>query len=423
MSGGHAEWISAIAVADIALILLVGVVFVRLAERLRQPPVIGEIVAGIIMGPSLLGLLPGHLTDMIFPPEVRPYLSVVAQVGLLLFMFLVGWELDMGMLRYRGRSVAAVAVSSMVLPFLLGLGLALPLYQRHSEVHGHHVSFTSFALYLGVAMSITALPVLARIVADSGLQNTRIGVLALSGAAIGDVLAWCLLAVVVATVQAGGLDSFIATVGYSMVYVAVMALLVRPALRWGLTRLSKGSARAHLALVVGAGVFLSSFATSLIGLHAIFGAFAFGLAMPRGPDQPLRSGVLEPLERASFLLLPVFFTVIGLSVDVASLDGVMLVEFLAITIAACVGKLLGAGLSARISGLSWRDAACVGVLMNTRGATELVILNVGVSLGVLDGRLFTVMVLMALVTTSMAGVLLPRSTQALPSATPLRTGP
>ncbi len=230
------------------------------------------------------------------------------------------------------------------------------------------------------------------------------------------MLAWCLLAVVVATVHAGGLDSFIATIGYSAVYVTVMALLVRPALRWGLTRLSKGSARAQLALAVGAGVFLSSFATSLIGLHAIFGAFACGLAMPRGPDQ-LRSDVLEPLERASSLLLPVFFTVIGLSVNVASLDGGMLVEFLVITLTACVGKLLGAGLSARISGLSWRDAASVGVLMNTRGATELVILNIGVGLGVLDGQLFTVMVLMAVVTTGMAGVLLPRSTQAIQPAT------
>jgi Kef-type K+ transport system membrane component KefB len=421
MAGGRAELISATAVADIALILLVGVVFVRLAERLRQPPVIGEIVAGIVMGPSLLGLLPGHLTDRIFPPETRPYLSLLGQVALLLFMFCVGWELDTGMLRYRGRSVTAVAVSSMVLPFLLALGLALQLYQRHSNAPGYHISFTSFALYFGVAMSITAFPVLARIVADFRLQNTRIGLLALGGAAIGDVLAWCLLVVVVATVHARGLGSFIATIGYSAIYVVVMAVLVRPALRWILSRPSKGSARAHLALIVGAGVFLSSFATSLIGLHGIFGAFALGLAMPRGPDESLRNSVLEPLERASSLLLPVFFTVIGLSVNVASLDRMTLIEFLVITFVACLGKLLGAGLSARISGLSWHDATSVGVLMNTRGATELVVLDIGVGLGVLDGRLFTAMVLMAVVTTGMAGVLLPRSTQAIPPVTPLTT--
>jgi Kef-type K+ transport system membrane component KefB len=412
----EAELINAVAVADIALILLLAVLFMRLAEYLRQPPVIGEIVAGIIMGPSLLGLLPGQLTEMIFPNEARPHLALVAEVGLLLFMFGVGWKFDTGVLRYHSRSVAVVAVSSMVLPFLLALGLALPLYHRHSEVNGQHVSFTSFALYLGVAMSITAFPVLARIIADARLQNTRSGLFALGGAAIGDVLAWCVLAIVVATVNASGFGSFLATLGYLAIYVAMMALLVRPALQWLLTRPSKGPKQARLAMVVAAGVFLSSFATSLIGVHAIFGAFAFGLVMPRSPAQPLRAGVLEPLERASFLLLPVFFTLIGLSVDIASLDGGMLVEFLVITLIASAGKLLGAGLSARLSGLSWRDAANVGVLMNTRGATELIVLNIGVGLGVLDGQLFTVMVLMALVTTSMAGVLLPKHAHAVPPA-------
>lgn len=285
MVGQRAELINAVAVADIALILLVGVVFVRMAERLRQPPVIGEIVAGIMMGPSLLGLLPGHLTGLIFPVEARPYLSLLGQVALLLFMFGVGWEFDTGMLRCRGRSVTALAVSSMVLPFLLALGLAVPLYQLHSEVSRHHVSFTSFALYLGVAMSITAFPVLARIVADFRLQNNRVGILATSGAAVCDVLAWCLLAVVLATVHAGGLSSFIATIGYSALYVGVMAGLVRPALRWALPRLSNGPARAYLALIVGAGVFLSSFATSLIGLHSIFGALPS--AWPCRADRPI----------------------------------------------------------------------------------------------------------------------------------------
>jgi Kef-type K+ transport system membrane component KefB len=191
-----------------------------------------------------------------------------------------------------------------------------------------------------------------------------------------------------------------------------MALLVRPALRWLVIRLSDGPARGQLALLVAAGVLLCYFATSLIGLHGIFGAFAFGLAMPREPAGRLRAAVQEPLERSSSLLLPVFFTITGLSVNVTSLTGTLLLEFAIILLVACAGKLLGGVVPARLSGLSWREAATIGVLMNTRGATELVILSIGVSLGVLDSRLFTVGVLMALVTTGMAGILLPRREKA-----------
>jgi Kef-type K+ transport system membrane component KefB len=187
-----------VAVGDVALILLVSVIFGRLAVRLRQPAVIGELVAGIILGPSLLGLLPGHLTMLLFPAGARPYLSLLAQVGLTLFMFGVGWEVDAGVLRYRGRSVAGIAVTSMVVPFALGLALAPWLYQHHSVVHGRVVSFTPFALYIGILMAITAFPVLARIVADFGLQRLRSGAIALGSAATADLLAWCVLAVVVA---------------------------------------------------------------------------------------------------------------------------------------------------------------------------------------------------------------------------------
>lgn len=417
MPAGGAPTVAVVTIADIALILLMAVIFTRLAARLRQPPVIGELVAGIVLGPSLLGVLPGHLTTWLFPPGAQAYLSLIAQVGLLLFMFGVGWELDMATLRYRGRGVAAIALASMTLPFALGLALAPWLYQGHSSVRGHLVPFTSFALYIGIIMSITAFPVLARIVSDFRLQHARSGIISLGSAALADVLAWCVLAVVVATVQATGAGGFAATIGYSAVYVAVMTALVRPGLRWLIPRLSRGPARVQLALLVSAGVFLSSFATSLIGLHGIFGAFAFGLVMPR--SGPLREVVAEPLAQASSLLLPVFFTVTGLSVDVAAMNWTELAALGLVLVAACAGKLLGGGLTARACGLSWNESAVVGVLMNTRGATELVILSIGVSLGVLDGGMFTVMVLMALVTTAMAGLLLPRPSPSSPyPATP-----
>jgi Kef-type K+ transport system membrane component KefB len=330
---------------------------------------------------------------------------MVAQVGLLLFMFGVGFHLDIGMVRRRARSVAAVALSSMVVPFVLGVGLAVSLHQRHGVVGGEPVPFGSFALYLGIAMSVTAFPVLARIIVDLGLQHSRAGVIALCGAAVTDLLAWCVLALVVAAIHATGISGFVATVGYTVLYVATLVLAVRPGLRWLVGRVSGSSAAAALPMLVTAGVFLSAFITSLIGIHGIFGAFAFGLAMPRTAALgAAREATVEPLNRVSSLLLPVFFTVTGLAVDVTALTGPMLVEFGVVLVVACAGKLLSAGLAARASGLTWREAVTVGALMNTRGATELVILNIGVALGVLDGTLFTIMVLMALVTTAAAGL-------------------
>lgn len=404
MPGDHSATVIAVAIADIAVILLVAVALGRLATRFRQPPVIGELLAGIVLGPSLLGLLPGDVGGWLFPAEARPYLAMVAQVGLLLFMFGVGYHLDLGMMRRRGRSVAAVAVSSMVVPFVLGLVLAVLLHQRHGVVDGDQVPFGSFAMYLGIAMSVTAFPVLARIIVDLGLQHTRAGVIALCAAAVTDLLAWCVLALVVAAIHATGIGGFVATVGYSVLYVATLVLAVRPGLRWLVGKVSDSSAVAALPLLVAAGVFLSAFVTSLIGIHGIFGAFAFGMAMPRKALGAARAAMVEPLSRVSLLLLPVFFTVTGLAVDVTALTGPMLLEFGLVIVVACAGKLLSAGLAARASGLTWREAATVGALMNTRGATELVILNIGVALGVLDGTLFTIMVLMALVTTAAAGV-------------------
>ncbi|MFJ2830798.1 cation:proton antiporter [Streptomyces sp. NPDC087263] len=403
----QAEALQATAIAGIAGILIAGTVLAHLARRVRQPAVIGEITAGILLGPSLLGLLPGDLTQRLFPDEARPLLSMVAQLGLLLFMFTVGWELDWSTMRRGKRSVAGVTAGSILLPLLLGMAVAAVLYQNHSRVDGEEVPFFSFALYLGVSMSITAFPVLARILKDNGLSRTSVGALALTSAAFGDALAWCLLAGVVAIVTASGPSGFTDTLWMSAGYGAVMIVVVRPLLARAVARVSRRGTGVYLATLVTAGLLLSAYTTSKIGIHPIFGAFAFGLVMPRKPQALLEEKMLRPLQHAGELMLPVYFIVTGLSVDVAAMSVTAWGELALILSAAIIGKMLGAGLPAKSFGLSWRESTGVGVLMNTRGLTELIILGVGLSLGVLDDTLFTEMVLMALITTAMTGPLLP----------------
>ncbi|WP_329543396.1 cation:proton antiporter [Streptomyces sp. NBC_01356] len=401
----HSEWITVTAIGGIALILALTAVVTALCRRIKQPAVIGEITVGICLGPSLLGLLPGGLPERFFPAEIRPHLGVVSQVGLLLFMFIIGWEFNSGALKGRFRSTGTIWISSLALPMALGIGLAWLIYGSHDVVNGHTVPFTEFALYLGVAMSITAFPVLARIIAEQGLQSTRTGTLALGLAAADDLLAWCMLAVVVALTTATGTAGFLTVMAWSAVYVAVMLWLVRPALAAVGDRL-KVAHTPYVAVLVAAGAFTSAFTTSHIGIHAIFGAFMFGLVMPRRRDSLLHRVALPPLESAGKLLLPVFFVVTGLSVDLTTLTAGGVLQMVAIIAVACLGKLGGVALSARLTGMGWKDATVLGVLMNTRGLTELVLLNVGLSLGLLTVQLFSAMVLMALVTTGIAAPVL-----------------
>ncbi|SNR59198.1 cation:proton antiporter [Actinomadura mexicana] len=396
--------------ADIAVVLVAGAVLGRLVRRFRQPAVIGEIIAGIALGPSLLGRLPGDPTAHIFPAEARPYLLAIAQVGLLVFMFGVGWEFDGRLLDGRRRAAGAVSVGSIALAFGLGVALAALLYPDHRTVAGRDTSFTAFALFMGVAMSITAFPVLARILTEHRMMGTRVGALALAGAAVDDVLAWCLLALIAALVTADGASGQLVQIGIlAAVYVGIMALLVRPVLAYVTRRWVTDRVPPMYVLMLVAGLFLSSYATTWIGVHAIFGAFAFGVVMPRAPLDVLAEGVRRPFDGISTVLLPVLFIVTGLNVDIGSLSGRGLIELAAIILVACAGKMVGATVPGRLTGMSWREAGTLGVLMNTRGLTELIILNVGVNLGVLDGRMFTMMVLMALVTTALAGPLLPNA--------------
>lgn len=406
--------ILAVSLAGIALALLAGTLLGSFARRLRQPPVVGEIAAGILLGPSGLGLLPGNPTGRIFPVEARPLLAAIAQVGLLLFMFTVGWKFERGLLHNRKGLAAAVSLSSVLVAFMLGAALAFLLHAQHSTVRGTEVPVLAFVLFMGAAMSVTAFPVLARILDDSGLMRTGVGALALASAAVDDVVAWCLLAFVAAIVVGGGSADLVRILVLSIIYVAAIIWLVRPLLAYLVSRLARGRGSPYLLAVLAAGVFLSSYATTWIGIHAIFGAFLFGFVMPREPTELLQRQLGRPLDSISLLLLPVFFVVTGLGVDVGGLAAHNYLELAAIIAVACAGKLIGAAGPARAFGMPWREAGTLGLLMNTRGLTGLVIVDAGVGLGVLDTSMFTMMVIMALATTALAGPLLPSADQTRP---------
>ncbi|WP_326599908.1 cation:proton antiporter domain-containing protein [Streptomyces sp. NBC_01803] len=409
----------AIVMADIAIVLLAGAVMVKLSRRLHQPPVVAEIATGIMLGPSVLGLLPGDLPARIFPHDALPMLSAIAQVGLALFMFLAGWELDLSRLRGRGRAVGTMAGLAMAVPFVLGLGAAALLFGGHGA---DGVSGLSFTLYLATAFSITAFPVLARIIRDSRLSHTRVGTMAMACAAIGDVVAWCVLVLVVAIADASGAGQFLSVVAWTVAYGVGMAVIVRPLLHRVVRRVARRGDTASLLILIVSGVFLSSYATSWIGIHAIFGAFAFGLIMPHGQAPELHEHVGFPLEKAAGLLLPVFFVITGLSVDIGALGAGGLLSLALVIAAAVIGKFAGAAIPARLSGMSWREAGAFGALMNTRGLTEIVILDIGRELGLIDAEMFTMMVVMALLTTTMAGPLL-RVLRVGPSAPAAGGGP
>lgn len=393
---------------DLAVIIVLARLMGRLALRVGQPAVVGEIIAGIMLGPSLLGLFPGGLDTLLFPPDIRPYLNVLAQLGIVLFMFLVGLEVDLSFIKGREKIAVSVSLVSILLPFGLGFLLATYLHRDHGVVNGNQVSFLAFALFLGVAMSITAFPVLARILAERNMHRIPTGVLALACAAVDDVLAWSLLAVVVAIVSATSLVGVIQILGFSVVFAIVMFGVVRPLLKKLVDFHERfGRLTPDMLALVLIGVLASSFAAEEIGIHFIFGAFVFGVCMPRKGAAQMTHEITDRLEQVSvLLLLPVFFVVTGSGVDIGAINLEGLGDLALILLVAISGKFVGAFVAGRFQGVPRRQATALGVLMNTRGLTELVILNIGVMLGVLDGTMFTLMVIMALVTTMMASPLL-----------------
>jgi Kef-type K+ transport system membrane component KefB len=382
--------------ADVAFIIILARLLGIAAKLLGQPPVLGEILAGILLGPTFFH---GAITKTLFPAGLISPLTALADIGLVLFMFVVGYEVDLRLIRGRERVAAGVSFGSVILP--LGLGTALGVWLAHRN-HLHDVS--TFALFIGTAMAATAFPVLARILTDRGLHRTRIGGVALASAAIADVLAWTLLAVVVALAGSGSQWKVLLAIPYA----AAMFGIVRPLLR-RLSRfyLQAGQLTPNILATVLAGLLLSAAATNWMGLHFIFGAFLFGVIMPRENVLGLREEILERLLQISVLvLLPIYFVVSGLSINLSTIGSSGLEELGAILVVAIVGKLAGAYLGAQLTGVRGRNAGVIATLMNTRGLTELVILGVGLQLHILTKPLYTLMVVMALVTTAMSGPLL-----------------
>ncbi len=395
----------AILIIQLLAVVVTARIFGHWATRLGQPPVVGEIIAGLVLGPSLLGWLAPAASQFIFPTNSLGTLNLFSQVGVILFMFVAGLELDTSHLRSRAHVAVAVSHVSIVLPFLLGVTLALYMYSSYAPAG---VPFHAFALFMGIAMSITAFPVLARILGDQRMMTTPLGSTALTCAAVDDVTAWTLLAVVVAIATRGAALDVLATIAICAVaFVLVMLYVVRPRLAAlfdrpaGTDALTRERAALVLAIVFGAAL-----VTEALGIHALFGAFVAGVCMPVNAE--LREQLRDRLESfASVFLLPVFFAFTGLRTELGSLSDVnsWLICGLIIFVAT-FGKLGGSMIAARVSGLDWNNAFQLGALMNTRGLMELVALNVGYELGVLSPRLFTMMVLMALITTAMTGPLL-----------------
>jgi Kef-type K+ transport system membrane component KefB len=398
--------------ADVLLALVaviaLGSLLARLFRRLGQPPVIGEVVAGLLLGPSLIG---PALSARIIAPAALPVLEVIAGLGVSLFMFLVGVELDLGLLRRQAPAAVAISQASIVLPFGLGAALALGLYPG---LAGEAVPLGHFALFLGVAMAVTAFPVLARILRDGGLAGTALGTLALGAAAVGDATAWGLLALVVALTQADvgrmlpmllGLAAFLGLVA------AVGPALGRWAGRWQGERLRLETLAGVLALAL-----VAALATERLGLHALFGAFVVGLVIPAGSD--MAHALTRQAEAVvATVLLPAFFALTGVRTDLDLLSGPGdWLTCLLIVAVATAGKFGGAYGAGRLTGLGHREAAILGTLMNTRGLVELIVLNVGLHLGILSPRLFAMMVMMALVTTLATGPIVQRLMQ--PAASP-----
>ncbi|GAA4608874.1 Kef-type K+ transport system membrane component KefB [Actinoplanes octamycinicus] len=382
-----------------------------LFERAGQPPVVGEIVAGILAGPSLLGTVAPRVSEVLLPAQATPYLTMIAQLGLVIFMLVVGLEVETVTLGRRARTIGAVAAGSTVLPLLLGVGFALLIWPWYQASGGR----LPFLLLIGVAMAVTAFPVLARILRDRGLAGTRVGGIALACAAVTDVVAWLLLATVVALTGHGKHPTWVLLAAIAG-FLLLMVLVVRPALA-ALARRGVLDRLAPRTLLVGVLVaaVLAAWFTETIGLHTIFGPFLVGLSLPRG------HGVAELVatrtaDLSSGLLLPAFFVIAGMQVDVTALTGRDAGVLIAAVALAMLGKIVGGAGAARVAGLERRDALTLGVLLSTRGLSELVVLAVGAAAGLLTTPLFTILVIMAVITTLATGPLLSLIERRDPSA-------
>jgi len=368
-----------------------------LLSKFHQPQVVGEMVAGIMLGPSLLGWIAPGFSAALFPPSSLPLLYSLSQIGLLLFMFMIGLELDTKKLRRLGHTAVVISHSSIIVPFVLGSLLAFYLYPR---VANSTIKLTGFVLFMGAAMSVTAFPVLARILSERNLVRTKVGTLAIACAAVDDVTAWCILAVIIAIVRSGNnhLPLWQMFVGLAA-YFAIMLLVLKPLVRRLSERFKIDRVSDPLLAVVLLCLLASSWTTEWLGIHALFGAFFAGVVMPK------EKGLVEEIRYrlhtvVVVLLVPLFFAFTGLRTSISLISGSAMLGYCGlILIVAVTGKFGGSMVAARVMGTTWRDSAAIGILMNTRGLIELVILNIGLDIGVLTRPLFSMMVVMAVVTT------------------------
>jgi Kef-type K+ transport system membrane component KefB len=384
---------------DLAIILVVAYIVGAMLARIGQPAVIGQIIAGILLGPTLLGLAPGNPSATLFTPSAVTALTVIGQLGLSVFMFTIGWDLDVARVRQHVRTAGTISITSVLLPFTLGLALAAALYPEYRGAAGARVDFWLFAAFIGVSLSITAFPVLAAILAESGMADTRLGALVLSAAAVDDVLGWTALAVVLAALTSGGVWDYTRVGLETALFGVTMLWVIGPCIRRFLRGDALQSGPATGLPIILAGVMASAYVTQVIGIHAVFGAFLLGLVMPRWRGTEALTHWRQSLTPIIWFFLPVYFVVSGLGVDVRKISLTDAKYLCLILLAAVLGKFGGAFLAARGTGLGARDATTVGVLMNTRGLIEIILLTIGLERGIINTHLFTLLVLMALVTT------------------------
>jgi Kef-type K+ transport system membrane component KefB len=388
-------------VVILAAARVVGFVF----RRIQQPQVVGEMVAGILIGPSLLGWLAPDISARLFPPSSLGFLNALSQIGVLAFMFVIGVEINPKLMKGRGHTAFVTSHASIVFPFFLGGILALFLYPRFSD---DSVTFTSFALFIGIAMSITAFPVLARILTERGLLRHPVGVVTIACAAIDDVTAWCILAAVVVVVRAASATMPLwLTISGSIAFGLGMWFVVKPMVRYlEIVFRKKGRMTQNLLALILFLLFASAWITETLGIHALFGAFLLGAVMPKDP-QFVHAITERTEDLVVVLFMPLFFAFTGLRTSINLVSGSEMWLFCALIIAvAIVGKLGGSMVAARFTGMGWRESAAIGILMNTRGLIQLVVLNIGLDIGVISPAVFSMMVLMALVTTFMTTPLL-----------------
>jgi Kef-type K+ transport system membrane component KefB len=383
---------------QLLLIISVAKITGFLLSKIGQPAVVGEIAAGILLGPSILGAVFPEFSAQVFPAESLKGLQYLSQIGLLLFMFIVGLELDFSELKGEAKSIAIISSLSIILPFIIGAIVGLNIFNSFTPEHHTILSFT---LFMGISFSITAFPVLARIILERNMQKTRVGYLSLSSAAINDCAAWFILSIILAYIKTENFYDALTRLVFIILYLLFMFFVVKPLIKKNLHRIEN-----HFTIIMIAIVLLSSILTEALGIHALFGAFIARLIIS---DKSFnKSDLIKKIHDISVILfLPIFFALSGLRTSIGLLNNSYLwVVFIIILILAILGKLVSSAMAAKISGLSWRESLSIGVLMNTRGLIELIILNIGYDLGIIQPTLFTILVLMAIVTTFMTGPLL-----------------